>query len=392
MPSPTVLHVDLDAFFVSMELLRRPELRGQAVIVCGGLGQRGVVNTCSYEARRFGVRSAMPVSEARRRCPGGVYLPSDFQYYAPASKAFHAILREYTPAVEPAGTDEAYLDVAGSERLFGDAPGIAATIRRRIRDEIGITASIGVSTNKLVAKVASDAGKPDGLVVVEAGEEASFLAPRALRELPMIGPRTAAALEQLGVRTIGDLAAIPVPALESRFGSHGLELHRRALGQYLAPVLHERARARSMSRETTFDTDVADGQRLRGILRSQADHVAAQMAAESLAARTVTLKLRFPPFETLTRSATPGQLLMLGSDLYGAALALFERAWDANGRRPVRLLGLGATGFVEAGRQLRLGEDVRGIQLERTLGDLRVRFGSSAIRHGHQLGDGDHYP
>ncbi|MGE5597395.1 MAG: Y-family DNA polymerase, partial [Hyphomicrobiales bacterium] len=190
----TVLHVDLDAFFVSMELLRHPELRGLPVVVAGGLGPRGVVSTCSYEARKFGVRSAMPVARARQLCPQAVYLPSDFAYYAPASKQFHAILRDYTPIVEPAGADEAYLDVAGSERLFGDAEAIARDIRRRVRDEIGITASVGVSVNKLVSKVASDAGKPDGLVVVPAGEEAAFFAPRPLRDLPMIGPKTAAAL------------------------------------------------------------------------------------------------------------------------------------------------------------------------------------------------------
>lgn len=385
MANPTVLHVDLDAFFVSMELLRRPELRGKPVVVCGGLGPRGVVNTCSYEARVFGVRSAMPVGQARRLCPNAVYLPSDFGFYGPASRAFHAILRDYTPAVEPAGIDEAYLDVAGSEALFGDARTIAADIRRRIHDEIGITASVGVTANKLVSKVASDAAKPDGLLVVETGDEAAFLAPRPLRELPMVGPRMAEALSQLGVKTIGDLAAIPIEALRARFGSHGDALHQRALGIYSAPVLHERARAKSISRETTFETDVHSGEQIRGVLRSQADRVAASMADQSLSARTVTLKLRFPPFETLTRSATPGQLVSRSDDIYEAGARLFERAWEANGRRPVRLIGLGATGFTEAGRQLRLGEDGRTIRLDSALSELRGRFGAGAIQHGNQI-------
>jgi DNA polymerase-4 len=178
-----VLHVDLDQFYVSMELLRRPELRGLPVVV-GYPGARGVVATASYEARKFGVRSAMPSSRAKQLLPNATWLPPDFRYYAPASKSFHAILRDFTPLVEPAGADEAYLDVAGCERLFGDAETIAKAIRGRIRAEIGIAASIGVSTNKLVSKVASDAAKPDGLLVVPAGGEAAFLAPLKVRDLP----------------------------------------------------------------------------------------------------------------------------------------------------------------------------------------------------------------
>lgn len=385
MPLPTILHVDLDAFFVSMELLRRPDLRGKPVIVCGGLGPRGVVNTCSYEARRFGVHSAMPVERARRLCPAGVYLPSDYAFYAPASSAFHAILRDYTPAVEPAGADEAYLDVAGSEQLFGDARAIAASIRTRVHDEIGITASVGISTNKLVSKVASDAAKPDGVCFVPAGGEAAFFAPRPLRELPMVGPRTSERLHELGVRTIGELAAVPRSALESRFGAHGHELHERAHGIYHAPVLHDRARAKSISKESTFGDDLTAREDLHAVLRTQSDHIAATMAERALSARTVTLKLRFPPFETLTRSATPGQLLLLSGDIYAAGIQLFERAWAANANRPVRLIGLGATAFAEAGRQMRLGEDPSTLRLDQALGDLRQRFGIGAIRHGSQL-------
>ncbi|MEX2081044.1 MAG: DNA polymerase IV, partial [Dehalococcoidia bacterium] len=300
----SVLHVDLDAFYVSMELLRHPELRGLPVVVAGGLGARGVVSTCSYEARAFGVHSALPVSAARRLCPQAVYLECDFAYYAPASTSFHAILRDYTPSVEPAGADEAYLDVKGSERLFGDGPTIGADIRRRVRDEIGIAASIGVSSNKLVSKVASDAAKPDGLLVVAPGEEAAFFAPRPIRDLPMVGPKMAEALANIGVRTIGDLARMPIESLVARFGSHGRELYHRSRGVYDAPVLSGRADAKSVSREITFDNDVADPDRLRAVLRNEADRVAADLVRQSRGARTVNLKLRFPPFETLTRSTT----------------------------------------------------------------------------------------
>ncbi|MBI2765610.1 MAG: DNA polymerase IV [Chloroflexi bacterium] len=386
-PSPPVIHVDLDAFFVSMELLRRPQLRGLPVVVAGGLGNRGVVNTCSYEARKFGVRSAMPVGRARQLCPQATFLASDYAYYGPASTAFHAILREYTPLVEPAGADEAYLDVAGCERLFGDGEAVAGEIRRRVQAEIGITASAGVSVNKLVSKVASDAGKPNGLVVVPKGGEAAFLAPRPIRDLPMIGPKTATALTDLGVHTIGELAAMPVPALVARFGNHGHELHERAVGRFDAPVHSGRGDARSVSRETTFGDDEPSGQRLRAVLRGEAERVAADLAANERSARTVTLKLRFPPFETLTRSVTVGTPLSVADELFEAAAGLFERAWAENAHRPVRLLGLGATNLQERARQLRLGESTEPDRLSDTVAQIRARFGDATVRRAAELGE-----
>lgn len=381
----TVIHVDLDAFYVSMELLRQPELRGKPVVVAGGLGNRGVVNTCSYEARAFGVRSAMPVAQARHLCPHAVYLPSDFRYYHSASKAFHAILRDFTPMVEPAGADEAYLDVRGCDRLFGEAPAIAETIRRRVRDEIGITASAGVSTNKLVSKVASDAGKPDGLVVVPAGGEAAFLAPRPLRELPMIGPKTAAVLTGLGIRTIGELAAVPVAALEGRFGQHGRELHDRALGRYDAPVLSGRGRNRSISRETTFDRDEASRDILEATLLSQAERVAADLERAGRAAGTVTIKLRFPPFETLTRSHSPAQPVALVGDIFREGWTLLEGVWRQNDYRPVRLVGIGVTNLRERALQLSFDSAPATNDLARAVTSLRDRFGDGAIRRGAEL-------
>lgn len=383
----TVIHVDLDAFFVSMELLRHPELRGQPVVVAGALGSRGVVSTASYEARRFGVRSAMPVATARRLCPQAAFLTTDFSYYAPASRAFHEILRRYTPAVEPAGADEAYLDVAGCEALFGSAGEIARDIRRRVHDEVGITASAGVSVNKLVSKVASDAGKPDGLVVVPAGEEAAFLAPRPIRDLPMVGKKTAEVLTGLGIHTIGDIARMPQSALIAKFGSHGAELRARALGIYDAPVLSGRGEAKSISRETTFDRDEPDGQRLRAILLGQAERVATDLAKHGRAGRTVTLKLRFPPFETISRSVTTGIPVELASEIHAAAVSLFERAWDENGRRPVRLIGLGVSNLQEQARQLRLGESPEGppARLQEAVHAIRDRFGDSSVRRAAEL-------
>ena len=387
MSSPSVLHVDLDAFFVAMELLRRPELAGTPVVV-GFDGPRGVVSTASYEARAFGVHSALPMVQAKRRCPQATYLPVDFAHYAPASKRFHAILRDFTPVCEAAGTDEAYLDVAGSGRLFGDGATIAGLIRERVRAEIGITASVGVATNKLVAKVASDAAKPDGICVVAAGEEAAFLAPRPVRELPMVGAKLEERLAALGLRTIGEVAAWPVEALRARLGRMGEELHGRAQGRFEAPVLESRGTAKSVSRETTFGKDVGDRGRLRAILRTQAERVARDLANSGLAARTVVLKLRFPPFETLTRSWTgPGQVA-LADEVFEAGAELFERAWREEGERPVRLIGVGVMNLGPPARQLRLGETFEADRLADAVNALRDRFGEDSVRRATEMGDG----
>lgn len=381
----TVLHVDLDAFYVSMELLRHPELRGAPVVVAGGLGNRGVVNTASYEARKFGVRSAMAVSQARRLCPQAVFLASDYAYYSKASKQFHAILRDFTPLVEPAGSDEAYLDVRGTEHLFGAPEAVAATIKRRVREEIGISASIGVSVNKLVSKVASDAGKPDGLVVVAEGTEAAFFAPRPIRELPMVGRKTAEILGGLGIHTIGDIARTPESALVAKFGRHGADLRTRAFGIYDAPVVSSRGDAKSISRDITFDEDEPDGDRLRAVLRSQAERISHELVKSGKAARTVSLRLRFPPFETLSRSVTPQVTVDLADEIYSHGCALFEKAWDENERRPVRLIGIGVHNIVERARQLRLGETLEADRLQDTVESLRDRFGDLTVRRANEL-------
>lgn len=380
----TILHVDLDAFFVAMELLRRPELRGQPVVV-GYLGQRGVVSTASYEARRYGIRSAMPTLRARQLCPSAVFLPPDFSWYAPASRTFHAILRSFTPVVESVGVDEAYLDVAGSEQLFGPPLEIAATIRQRVRDQIGITASIGIATNRLVAKVASDAAKPDGLLRIAPGQEAAFLAPRPIRDLPGIGQRTAEALRSLGVATLGDLAAIPPSVLHARFGRFGPDLRERALGISRAPVVAVPPGRRSISREHTFDRDEPSRERLHATLLRQAERVAEDLTRQQRAARTIVLKLRFPPFETLTRSATPGRQLLFPAEIHEAAVQLFEAAWAEHDQRPVRLIGLGVTGLSERARQLALGESPAPAALHQAVIDLRERYGEAVIRRAAEL-------
>src|SRR6187549_1151561 len=221
MDTRTILHVDLDAFFAAVEQRDRPELVGRPVIVGGDPRGRGVVSAASYEARRFGVHSAMSLREAQRRCPDGVFLPVDGRRYQQASRDVMAVLRRFTPQVEPISIDEAFLDVTGSRPLFGEGPEIAASIKREIHDEVGLTASVGVATTKLVAKIASDLRKPDGLVVVAPGDEAAFLAPLEIARLWGVGQKSAAVLKEDGVRTIGDLAALPDDLLTRRFGSMG---------------------------------------------------------------------------------------------------------------------------------------------------------------------------
>jgi len=385
---PTVLHVDLDAFFVSMELLRHPELLGKPVIVAGGLGPRSVVSTCSYEARAFGVRSAMPLATARRLCASAAVLTTDFSFYGPASRQFHEILHDFTPTVEPAGTDEAYLDLRGTERMWGPPPEVAETIRRRIRTEIGITGSVGIAANKLVAKVASDAAKPDGLLVVPIGGEAAFLAPRPIRDLPMVGPRTAERLRRMGVRTIGDLASVPGQALEATFGHHGWELRERALGIHHAPVATARGTSRSVSREHTFTEDEGDLDHLAALLLFQADRIAADLRRNGQAARTIVVKLRFPPFDTVTRTCSSPVPLSTTSAIYREARELFEHTWADRGRRPLRLLGTGVTNLQERAQQLSFGESTAADELDATVQALRERFGHSAVRRAAELESG----
>lgn len=380
-----IFHVDLDAFYVSMELLRRPELRGQPVIVAGGLGPRAVVNTCSYEARGFGVGSAMPLSRARTLCPEATVLASDFSYYGPASKQFHEILRDFSPVVEPAGADEAYLDLTGTHLLWAQPSLAGREMKQRIRDEIGINASVGIGSNKLIAKVASDAGKPDGLVVVPEGGEAAFLAPMPVRELPMVGPKTEQILKSLGIGRIGEIASAPASLLSSAFGNMGRELQARAQGTFSGPVAGSSTTRRSISREQTFGSDVTDYDRLRATLLRQADLVGADLGKKQLAARTVTMKLRFFPFETLTRANSPESPVLTGRDIFEVGAELFDRAWEANHRRPVRLVGLGVTSLQERARQLGFGESTQGEELADTLEGIRDRYGRASIKRAAEI-------
>ena len=378
-----VIHVDLDAFYASVEQLRRPELRGRAVIV-GGAGEsyrRGVVSAASYEARRYGVHSAMPLGRAMRLCPHAVVLPVDFAAYREASRAVFALARELTPQVEPVSLDEAYLDVTGSIRRLGPPDQMAVALRDRVKAECELDASCGVATSKLVAKVASDLEKPRGMVVVPPGTEADFLAPLPLRRLPGLGPAAEKALTSLGVTSLGELATLSPDTLRRRLGEHAARsLSERARGIDRSEVTVPE-RPKSISREETFSSDVGERTELHRLLRACAADVGRQLRHGRWAARTATLKLRYSDFTTHTRQLTWPAPQDGDVGLAEAAIHLFEAAWSGE---PVRLLGMGVSGVVEAS-QLDLFEGgplPRDERVDRALDTLRDRFGNAAPRRG----------
>src|SRR4051812_8071109 len=280
----TILHVDLDAFFASVEQRDRPELRGKPVAVgMGGTNDRGVVAAASYEARVFGVHSAMPIRTAKRLCPDCIFVPVDGTKYASVSRDVMAVLRRFTPLVEPISIDEAFLDVTASRALFGDGATIGRLIKDAVREDVSLTASVGVATTKLVAKIASDLRKPDGLVVVEPGDEAAFLDPLPISRLWGVGAQTATALREYGVRTIGDLAGLPADLLVRRFGRHGAALGERARGIDDDPVSGGEA-AKSIGHEHTFDVDTSDRDVIERTLLAMADGVASRLRASGVKA------------------------------------------------------------------------------------------------------------
>jgi len=346
-PALGILHADLDAFFAAVEVLDDPSLAGRPVII-GYPGPRGVVSTASYEARRFGVRSAMPSTEALRLCPQGVWRAPRGARYAAASREVMAIFRRFTPEVEPLSLDEAFLDVAASRRLFGPAEEIARRIRAEVRAETGLTVSIGVAENKFLAKVASDLGKPDGLTIVPPGGGASFLAPLPLRRLWGVGPRTADRLGAVGLRTIGDLQRLDAAFLERELGgAGGRHIHLLAHGIDERRVETTRE-AKSVSTESTFAEDLRSATGIDDFLFAAATEVARSLRRDAILARVAELKVRTGSFRTWTRSRTLDRPTDLADDLYAAARALFAERIDLGGEG-VRLLGVGASGFIPAG-------------------------------------------
>ncbi|HEX6868507.1 MAG TPA: DNA polymerase IV [Candidatus Limnocylindrales bacterium] len=388
MTARTILHVDLDAFFAAVEQRDNPALRGLPVVVGGAGGEdaRGVVSAASYEARRFGIHSAMSLREAYRRCPDAVFLPVDGRRYQEASRDVMAILRRYTPLVEPISIDEAFLDVTGSAALFGDGPTIARRIKDETRTEVGLTASVGVATTKLVAKIASDLQKPDGLVVVAAGDEAAFLEPLAIGRLWGVGEKMAAALAEYGVRTIGDLAALPPDLLVRRFGKHGASLVDRARGLDGDRVVHDGDPAKSVSHEHTFDVDTSDPEAIERTLLAMAEGVAGRLRSAGVKAGTIAVKIRDSGFHTITRQRTLPEPTDLTDPIYATALDLTRP--ELRGMK-VRLLGVQASNLGER-EQLALFDttDPRRRRAVEAEDALRRRYGERAVTRGRLVGTG----
>jgi DNA polymerase-4 len=382
----SILHVDMDAFYASVEQRDRPELRGLPVIVGGSAEHRGVVSAASYEARRFGVHSAMPTATARRLCPEGIFLPVRMAHYAQISRQIREILLSFTPLVEPLSLDEAFLDVHGCEGLFGPAPEIARLIKQRIRTEAGLVASVGVAPNKFLAKLAGDLAKPDGLAVLPADKVAEFLAPLPVSRIWGVGARAEKRLHALGVHTVGQLAALPERVLAGHFGEAGRHLWELANGRDDRQVVPDRE-AKSISTETTFARDLDDLEGLRGILLDQVEQVAGRLRQHGLRARTIDLKVRSSDFRTRNRSLSLDEPSDVTEEIWRAAGILFERALTPD-VLPVRLLGVGATKLTSAAAvQGQLFDDDRQRQraVDRAVDAIRQQFGGGAIRRGSRL-------
>ena len=382
----TILHLDLDAFFCAVEETRNPELRGKAFAVGCRPDERGVVASCSYAARQYGIRSAMPMARAVRLCAGLIIVPGRHRIYGEVSKQVMARLAAITPAIEQISIDEAFLDITA----LAEAPAtLAHRLQNEIRDELGLPCSIGIASNKLVAKIATEVGKksgrgngpPFGLTIVPAGEEAAFLAPLPADMLWGVGPKTSARLTQLGMNTIGDIARWPEAELIRLFGENGRELSQHARGLDRRPIVTERE-TKSVSQETTFTRDVRDDRSLENTLKELAVEVARNLRRSSLAGTTIKLKIRWPDFTTLTRQTTLAQRTDRSEDITRAALDLLHAVRKPG--QPVRLIGVGVSGLGTPLRQLSLWDtrSEKSQQLEAAIEELRQKFGDDAIRHG----------
>ena len=385
-PSEPILHIDMDAFYASVEVRRDPELAGRPVLV-GGAGGRGVVASASYEARALGVSSAMPMARALRLCPDAVVISPDFAAYAEVSSQIREIFLSVTPLVEPLSMDEAFLDVAGSVRLFGPPEQIGSALRRRIRDELGLPASVGIAPNKFLAKLCSGKAKPDGLLHLRADAVDAYLRPLGVRDLWGVGEQTAAKLERFGLRTVGDIAQVAGTTLARIVGPAAADqLSRLARGGDNRPVIPYEA-TKGMSAEETFERDVDDPAVLRRELLRLSEKVARRLRRGEVAARTVTLKLRYANFQTISRSRTLAAPTDQATELYAETAALLDALRLERAR--VRLIGVGTSNLVgvNASRQLGLLDDDRWGMLERAADDARTRFGDDAVTRGALLDD-----
>jgi DNA polymerase-4 len=382
-----IIHVDMDAFYASVEERDRPELKGKPVIVGGTADKRGVVAAANYVVRQFGVHSAMPSATAQRFCPQAIFLPCRLDYYAEVSQQISEIFHRFTPLAEPLSLDEAFLDASGSEGLFGPAESIGHQIKDAIRKEVDLIASVGVAPNKFLAKIASDLEKPDAFVVVDPDGIQEFLDPLPVERLWGVGRQASKVFQRLGVRTIRQLRHLPMNVLKSHFRSHGEHLWELAHGIDHRSVVPDRE-AKSISHETTFATDIDDAEALRAWLLELTEQVARRLRRHALRGRTVEIKVRFADFRTITRSRKLPESTSSMNDLWEAAIELFNSRLPC-GHLPVRLLGMGVRDIDRSGMtQAQLFDEGDRGKHDRIdeVGDLvRERFGSKALSRGSTL-------
>lgn len=372
----------MDAFFASVEQLDHPWLRSRPILV-GSDQPRGVVAAASYEARRFGCHSALPMAIAKRRCPQATVVPVRAQRYRGVSKHVFKIFDVFTPLVQPLSIDEAFLDVTGSKHLHGCGATIAAKIRQKILSQLGLTASVGVAPNQFVAKIASDMHKPDSVTIIQNDEIEKTLAPLLIDRMWGVGPAMHNQLQQMGIKTFGDMQQQSAALLEARFGTHGRRMHHLAHGRDARQVVPDR-KAKSISQEHTFVYDVKNPDIVRQFLLEQIEQVAHRLYQHSCRARTVTLKIRFGDFKTITRSSTLWEADNRVDRLWGKARNLFDR-WANTSFEPIRLIGFAAGGLTTSGSQLSLftqKQDERSTALDQATHAICTKFGSQAIRRG----------
>lgn len=380
-PARTILHIDMDAFFAAIEMLDSPHLKGKPVIV-GGSGNRGVVSTASYEARRFGVCSAMPIFKAKGKCPQGIFLPVRKERYGEVSKKILDILKDFTPLVEPVSIDEAYLDITGSEALFGNAEEIAGHIKTRIAKETGLTCSIGIAPNKFLAKVASEMHKPDGLTIISVDEVDTFLSRLPIERIPGVGKRTVEGLRHYGIKAVGDLKRFNKEQLIRWFGAFGSRLHELAHGRDDSAVVLERE-IKSLSSEETLESDTEDLAYLKHLVGSHAEKVSWRLRQEELKGRTITLKIKFEDFSEMSKGLTIAHSTDSTKIISDSATELLL---DCPLKRRVRLVGVAVSNLEGTKREsqgsLFMQEGEKERKTDKALDEIRKKFGGKVIKRG----------
>jgi DNA polymerase-4 len=380
-----IFHIDLDAFFVSVEQALNPELKGKPVIVGGDPERRGVVASASYEARPFGIHAGMPSSKAHRLCPQAIFIRANFSRYRDASNRFMDILADFSPNIEPLGFEEAYLDVTGCEGTYGSPRQMALAIKERINKELKLTASVGIGTCKVVAKIASALCKPDGLLEIVPGKEQAFLNPLPIAKLPGVGEKTEQSLKEMGITTIGELASLPLDTVTRRFGATGAVLHSYARGiddrEVEAP-----GEAKSISQQLTFARDTLDRNFLEANLHDLCQEVCQELRSQNKRAKCVAIRLRYADFKTITRQVTLKEASDVTQVIFATAQQLLSKTLAKQGK-PIRLIGIRVSGLVGEGKQLPMFDSGTGKpeHLDKAIDKIRSKYGPTAIKTGNSI-------